>query len=101
MHFSADILQHYFICFYRDISPENNKYGVAIVQDETVFPSKKVECVGQIIGIVIAKNQAIAQTAAKKVKFISSIFIECDIRNPVVEFVKRIDNDLIHVLRLL
>ena len=89
LHFSADILQHYFICFYRDISPENNKYGVAIVQDETVFPSKKVECVGQIIGIVIAKNQAIAQTAAKKVKFISSIFIECDIRIiPVVEFVK-------------
>ena len=83
LHFSADILQHYFICFYRDISPENNKYGVAIVQDETVFPSKKVECVGQIIGIVIAKNQAIAQTAAKKVKFISSIFIECDIRNGI------------------
>ena len=56
-----------FHSFYRDISPENNKYGVAIVQDETVFPSKKVKCVGQIIGIIVAKNQAIAQTAARKV----------------------------------
>ena len=52
---------------YRDISPENNRYGVAIVQDETVFPSQTVECVGQIIGVVVAKSQAIAQTASKKV----------------------------------
>ena len=53
--------------YFRDITPENNVFGVAIVQDETVFPSKTVECVGQIIGVVIAKQQAIAQTAAKKV----------------------------------
>ena len=50
-----------------DIKAENNVYGVAIVQDETVFPSTKVECVGQIIGVIIAKDQATAQRAAKMV----------------------------------
>ena len=49
-------------------------YGVAIVQDETVFPSKKVECVGQIIGVIIAKDQAIAQRAAKMVWLVISLY---------------------------
>ena len=56
-------------------------YGVAIVQDETVFPSTKVECVGQIIGVIIAKDQATAQRAAKMVWLVishyqSNAFIE-------------------------
>lgn len=46
-------------------------FGVAIVKDETVFPSKTVECVGQIIGVVIANQQAVAQTAAKKVTLVT------------------------------
>ena len=53
--------------YFSDINAENNVYGVAIVQDETVFPSTKVECVGQIIGVIIAKDQATAQRAAKMV----------------------------------
>ena len=43
---------------------------MAIVNDETIFASKKVECIGQIIGLVIAKDQATAQRAAKKVWYI-------------------------------
>ena len=49
-------------------------YGVAIVQDETVFPSTKVECVGQIIGVIIAKDQATAQRAAKMVWLVTSLY---------------------------
>jgi len=49
-------------------------YGVAIVQDETVFPSTKVECVGQIIGVIIAKDQATAQRAAKMVNLVISLY---------------------------
>ena len=57
-------------------------YGVAIVQDETVFPSTKVECVGQIIGVIIAKDQATAQRAAKMVwlvisQYQSNAFLIC------------------------
>ena len=63
-----------FIIFYkfefdhfRDIGNENNVYGVAIVRDECVFPSNKVECVGQIIGAIIAKDQDTALKASRKV----------------------------------
>ena len=49
-------------------------YGVAIVEDETVFPSTKVECVGQIIGVIIAKDQATAQRAAKMVLLVISLY---------------------------
>ena len=60
----------YFVTFLpRDLKPENNIFGVAIVQDELVFASKKVECVGQIIGAIVAKDQATAQRAAKKVLY--------------------------------
>ena len=59
---------------FSDINAENNVYGVAIVQDETVFPSTKVECVGQIIGVIIAKDQAIAQRAAKMVWLVTSLY---------------------------
>ena len=54
------------------MNAKNNVYGVAIVQDETVFPSTKVECVGQIIGVIIAKDQATAQRAAKMVWLVIS-----------------------------
>ena len=59
---------------FSDINAENNVYGVAIVQDETVFPSTKVECVGQIIGVIIAKDQATAQRAAKMVRLVISLY---------------------------
>ena len=55
-----------FVC-HKDLEEENNLYGVAIVRDESVFAVKKVECVGQIIGAIIAKDQATAQAACKKV----------------------------------
>jgi len=60
--------------YFSDINAENNVYGVAIVQDETVFPSTKVECVGQIIGVIIAKDQATAQRAAKMVNLVISLY---------------------------
>ena len=60
--------------YFSDINAENNVYGVAIAQDETVFPSTKVECVGQIIGVIIAKDQAIAQRAAKLVWLVTRLY---------------------------
>ena len=55
------------LIYSRDVGVENNVYGVAIVRDETVFPVTKVECVGQIIGAIIAKDHDTAQEAARKV----------------------------------
>ena len=60
------ILNSIFI-YFRDVGEENNKYGVAVVRDETVFPVTKVECVGQIVGAIIAKDHDTAQEAARKV----------------------------------
>ncbi|XP_056637903.1 xanthine dehydrogenase [Diorhabda sublineata] len=45
------------------------KWG-SIFHDEEIFYSEKVTSVGQIIGLVVADTQAIAQRAAKKVKVI-------------------------------
>ena len=36
--------------------------------DHEVFASKVVECVGQVVGVVVARNQPTAQRAAKLVK---------------------------------
>ena len=55
------------LIYSRDVGVENNVYGVAVVRDETVFPVTKVECVGQIIGAIIAKDHDTAQEAARKV----------------------------------
>ncbi|XP_068222819.1 xanthine dehydrogenase/oxidase [Palaemon carinicauda] len=56
-----------FICARDMPSIERNKMG-CIVHDEDVFAYEKVTCVGQIIGIILAKDQATAQRAAKLVK---------------------------------
>ncbi|CAG8618143.1 10822_t:CDS:10 [Funneliformis mosseae] len=47
--------------------PGENKWG-PIINDEEVFVSEEVKCVGQIIGLVVAETQAIAQEAALLVK---------------------------------
>ncbi|CAL4058678.1 unnamed protein product, partial [Meganyctiphanes norvegica] len=54
-----------FFC-HRDLPGELNITG-STVGDEEVFASNKVTCVGQVIGLIIAKDQAIAQKAAKLV----------------------------------
>lgn len=39
-----------------------------IEKDEPVFADGKVICFGQVIGVVLARNQPLAQRAAKAVK---------------------------------
>lgn len=39
-----------------------------IEQDEPIFANGKVICLGQVIGVVLARNQPLAQRAAKAVK---------------------------------
>ncbi|KAK7065266.1 hypothetical protein SK128_021569 [Halocaridina rubra] len=51
----------------RDLPGERNKIGVEI-HDEEIFASEKVICVGQLIGMVVAKNKPLAKRAAKQVK---------------------------------
>ncbi|ORZ24999.1 molybdopterin binding aldehyde oxidase/xanthine dehydrogenase [Lobosporangium transversale] len=48
--------------------PGSNDWHAALASDETIFVTDTVLCVGQIIGLVIADSQAIAQEAAQKVK---------------------------------
>ncbi|XP_071858957.1 xanthine dehydrogenase rosy isoform X1 [Bombus fervidus] len=48
--------------------PEKQRFYGPIVQDEQVFISDKVTSHGQVIGAVIAVNQAIAQKAARMVE---------------------------------
>lgn len=50
----------------RDIPGDRNVLGLSL--DEEVFASEKVTCVGQTVGIVVAKDQATAQMAAKRVR---------------------------------
>ncbi|KAF9320704.1 hypothetical protein BG003_005155 [Podila horticola] len=52
---------------HRDV-PGNNIWGAAMFDDEEIFASEEVHCVGQIIGVIVADNQVIAQEAARKVK---------------------------------
>ncbi|XP_045109509.1 xanthine dehydrogenase/oxidase-like isoform X2 [Portunus trituberculatus] len=51
-----------FICA-RDLSEERNQRN-----DHEVFASKMVDCIGQIVGIVVAKDQPTAQRAARLVR---------------------------------
>ncbi|KAG0375233.1 hypothetical protein BGX24_009380 [Mortierella sp. AD032] len=48
--------------------PGNNVWGAAMFADEEIFASEEVHCVGQIIGVIVADTQVIAQEAARKVK---------------------------------
>ncbi|KAF9126007.1 hypothetical protein BGW39_006999 [Mortierella sp. 14UC] len=48
--------------------PGNNIWGAAMFADEEIFASEEVHCVGQIIGVIVADTQVIAQEAARKVK---------------------------------
>ncbi|PKA53604.1 Xanthine dehydrogenase [Apostasia shenzhenica] len=47
--------------------PGSNKIG-PVVQDEEVFASEIVKCVGQVIGIVVANTHENAKSASKKVQ---------------------------------
>ena len=52
----------------KDLPPENNCIGIpGLCQDEEVFASKTVHCVGQVIGAVLAKGRDTAKRAAKEV----------------------------------
>ena len=52
----------------KDLPPENNCIGIpGLAQDEELFASKTVHCVGQVIGAVLAKDRATAKRAAKEV----------------------------------
>eukprot|EP00794_Sanderia_malayensis_P018317 gene18317-biopygen12264 len=56
-----------FVC-HKDLSKDNNKFGLTDVIDEEVFASEKVSHVGQIIGAIIATDQTSAKRAAKVVQ---------------------------------
>ncbi|KAG7306042.1 hypothetical protein JYU34_008617 [Plutella xylostella] len=51
----------------KDVTAEQNMIG-AIFHDEELFASEKVTSQGQTIGVIVAKDQATAQAAARKVK---------------------------------
>ena len=55
----------YFVCA-KDVPGSND--GTGVFGDEEVFRKKRVTSIGQIIGIVLAKNKELAQKYAKKVK---------------------------------
>lgn len=55
---------HGFVC---DKDVKHNMWG-PVVHDEKVFFSDKVTSQGQIVGLIVADNQSIAQKAARKVK---------------------------------
>lgn len=58
------------VAFYshKDIDPKQNFYCMILERDEWLFAQDKVECIGQIIGIIVAKTQDLATMAADKVK---------------------------------
>ncbi|KAG9294304.1 hypothetical protein G9A89_021663 [Geosiphon pyriformis] len=47
--------------------PGDNKFGT-LIKDETVFANEEVSCVGQIIGLIVAESQVLAQEAVMLVK---------------------------------
>lgn len=51
------------ICFFFYLEDERNTY-----KDTETFASKVVTCVGQVVGMIVAKDQPSAQRAAKLVK---------------------------------
>lgn len=51
----------------KDLPEEQNHVG-PVIHDDEVFASNFVYCQGQVLGAVIADDQAIAQSAARKVK---------------------------------
>ncbi|KAF9958088.1 hypothetical protein BGZ72_000893 [Mortierella alpina] len=52
---------------HRDI-PGSNVWNVGIIRDELVFAEDMVHCVGQLIAIVVADTQTIAQEGARMVR---------------------------------
>ena len=51
-----------------DMKSFKNDFSTTVDIDEEVFASEKVNCVGQIIGVVAASDQKVAERAAAKVK---------------------------------
>ncbi|XP_073814863.1 xanthine dehydrogenase-like [Musca autumnalis] len=51
----------------KDITDHENEVG-PVFHDEVVFAKDEVHCQGQVVGAVVADNQALAQRAARKVK---------------------------------
>lgn len=70
----------------KDLPGERNKMG-SLVHDEEVFASQEVLCVGQVIGLVVAKDQSTARLAASKVSVLYD-----DIGTPVITIEDAINN---------
>lgn len=65
------------VAFFNNKDAPNNKTG-PIFHDEEVFLSKRVTSQGQVIGVIVAVDQLIAQRAAKSVK------VEYEVLTPIV-----------------
>lgn len=65
---------------------ERNRIG-PITADEELFASKKVTCVGQLIGLVVAKDRATAQRAAKAVRIQYEDIKPCIITIQVIQYI--------------
>jgi len=52
----------------KDVGEQNNQFHIALAHDEKVFADGIVRAVGQVIGVIVADNQAIAQRASALVK---------------------------------
>ncbi|MGZ7328868.1 hypothetical protein ACXWRD_09795, partial [Streptococcus pyogenes] len=50
-----------------DLTEHENAVGT-VFHDEFVFADKKVFCQGQVVGAIVAINQAVAQEAARAVR---------------------------------
>lgn len=53
----------------KDLAPERNQIG-AVIHDEQVFASGTVTCYGQVIGCIVADDQAVAQRACRSVRIV-------------------------------
>ena len=51
-----------------DLTEEENRFSTSVVNDEVLFAEGTVECVGQVIGLVVANDQDLATKAANQVK---------------------------------
>ena len=82
------------VAFYssQDISPQNNLYRMIYEWDEWLFADDEVRCVGQIIGVIVAKSPEEASTAADLVQ------VDYEVLEPVVTIEQSIEKQSFHPL---
>ncbi|XP_065071577.1 xanthine dehydrogenase/oxidase-like isoform X2 [Rhopilema esculentum] len=78
-----------FVC-HEDLSTERNKFAISGVEDEEVFAAGKVQHYGQVIGVIVAIDQATAKRAAKQV------VIEYEELPPVVTIEQAVEAGAFH-----